>query len=279
MQQLTCPSEQLLAEPKLPFPPHGGKGSCRLLIYISPAWRPAMAPLLAMERLDELTQAVAALDLRPRTHVWTSLTWCVLDAVWSIGARYESVVVPTVRRVASTFGDEYPLVATDAVPDVDPVPLETFLERYGTEDALIAVTNRNRTSSRNGITKAAAAIQYATILAKSGVNTRADAVRLLSRGPGLDVNVQLRSVRGEGSGARRAYLWMLAGSDDTVKPDRMLMRFLARHGTNATLWNASEVIRAVAVRLSTPERPVTAWMVDHAIWTHESTLARSGDPS
>jgi hypothetical protein len=59
---------------------------------------------------------------------------------------------------------------------------------------------------------------------------------------------------------------MLAGSDDVVKPDRMVLRFLARHGCPATPSEARGVLALLADDLSEPSRPVTPWMVDHAIW-------------
>jgi hypothetical protein len=229
-----------------------------------------------VSRVDELTEAVAALNVRPRTWVWTSLTWCVLDAVWSINSDYRSVVVPAVRRVASTFGDDEPLVHADAAHVADPVPLTEFLGKYGDEETLVAVTTRHRTSPRGGITKAAAAISYARILSAADVNTREDASQLLgSVGRLADVDRSLGEVAGEGGGVRRAYLWMLVGSDDRIKPDRMVVRFLARYGVTGTPATALAVMGEVAARLSTTDRPVTPWMVDHAIWEHER---RRGKP-
>ncbi|MGH3921395.1 MAG: hypothetical protein ACRDTT_00695 [Pseudonocardiaceae bacterium] len=39
----------------------------------------------------------------------------------------------------------------------------------------------------------------------------------------------LRTVPGHGSGARLSYLWMLAGDDQHIKPDRMVLRWLSNH--------------------------------------------------
>jgi hypothetical protein len=65
-------------------------------------------------------------------------------------------------------------------------------------------------------------------------------------------------------------LWMLCGSDDVIKPDRMVLRWLARQGEHADAVRAREVLCEVARQL-TPRlgRPVTPWMVDHAIWKAE----------
>ena len=47
---------------------------------------------------DRLVDAVVALDPPPRERRWVSLSLCIVDAVWSIGANYDNVVVPFVRQ-------------------------------------------------------------------------------------------------------------------------------------------------------------------------------------
>ena len=44
--------------------------------------------------LNKLAEAVVALQPKPRKLRWVSLSLCVVDAVWSIGANYDTVVVP-----------------------------------------------------------------------------------------------------------------------------------------------------------------------------------------
>ena len=39
--------------------------------------------------VEIIAAAVSTLEPEPRTWRWTSLSYCVLDAVWSIGARYD----------------------------------------------------------------------------------------------------------------------------------------------------------------------------------------------
>ena len=214
---------------------------------------------------DDLRRAVAALALEPRQRVWTSLTYCVLDAVWSIGARYDSVVVPLVGRVAAARGDSEPSVVPERLGKSDPFPLDELLATYPDPDALVAITNRQRTSTRGGILKADAALRYAGVLRDHGVTQRADVSALAGDVERSD-QVDRALARVPGDGVRRGYLWMLAGSDDIVKPDRMVLRFLARHGCPATPSEARVVLAKLADDLSEPCRPVTPWMVDHAIW-------------
>src|SRR5215216_1513422 len=113
--------------------------------------------------MSEIGDAVAALDLLPRGKRWNSLSYCVLDAVWSLNTRYYSVVVPLVERVAAEFGDTRP---TAHVPKADPVPLAKLLTKYGDAKALKEDTNAQVTSPTNGILRSEAALRYARILVK-----------------------------------------------------------------------------------------------------------------
>jgi hypothetical protein len=69
---------------------------------------------------------------------------------------------------------------------------------------------------------------------------------------------------------RRGYLWMLVGDDEAIKPDRMVLRWLTRQGQQVDAAKARAVIKEVAQELTLRlKRPVTPWMVDHAIWQAE----------
>ncbi len=103
------------------------------------------------EALDKLLALAAVLPLQPRRQRWRSLTYCIVDAVWSIGAHYDNVVVPLVRAVAHQHdpgGD--PLTSAVGSLPPDPAPLPAFRGRFGDPDDLVAVTNRQRTATRNG---------------------------------------------------------------------------------------------------------------------------------
>lgn len=228
-----------------------------------------MAQTPADVELDHLTAAVTALDPQPRERRWTSLTFCIVDAVWSIQASYSAVVVPLVGRVATSFGVEEPSVFASEPVDADPVPLSVFLEEFDLP-ALTACTNRQVTSTRGGILKADAVLQYARVFADHGVETLAQAQDLFDDTTAFaTVDAALRRIRGEGGhGIRRGYLWMLVGDTDRVKPDRMVLRWFRHHGAALTPDGAAATIAELVVRLNnrTGERHVNAWEVDHAIW-------------
>ncbi|UNN05284.1 hypothetical protein [Rhodococcus opacus] len=142
---------------------------------------------------------------------------------------------------------------------------------------MVQVANKQRTSTRGGILKADAVLRYARILNDHGVRTLQDGRDLLTDSVHLGtVETALRQVPGEGTaGVRRGYLWMLVGDEDTIKPDRMVLRWLAAHGVDGTTpEQARTLLSAVSERISSElGRRVTAWEVDHAIWL----AARSRD--
>ncbi|WP_430335837.1 hypothetical protein [Rhodococcus sp. ACT016] len=229
--------------------------------------------MLSDDDLTRLVDAAEALDPQPRERRWVSLSFCILDAVYSISARYDSVVVPVVHRVAEDCGVDAPSVQNSTNDEPDPLPLDMFLDRYPATDKLVASTrNRQRTPARGGILKADAVLQHARVLVDHNIRTLQDARRLLTDPHRLEaVEADLRKIPGEGTaGVRRGYLWMLVGNEDEVKPDRMVLRWLARHGVVVSPEEARQVLATVAERLSVRMgRRITAWELDHAIWLDE----------
>ncbi len=218
--------------------------------------------------LAKLTDAVVALDPQPRDERWTSLSFCTVDAVWSIGARYNKVVVPLVRKkFAAKFGVTEPTVSANQPVPKDPLPLSRLDDL--TVDSLTALTNRQRTSTRGGILKADAVLQHVAVFSDHRVETMQDALALFSDIERFDqVDKALRSIPGEGSfGIRRNYLWMTIGQDDLIKPDRMVLRWLGRHDVKTDPAGARDIIAALVPAVSQKlERPVTAWEIDHVLW-------------
>lgn len=129
----------------------------------------------------------------------------------------------------------------------------------------LELANRQRTSTRSEVPKAQAARDYAEILINADVKTVDDvavddATRLTK------IGAELARVPGHGKrGVRLGYLWMLAGHDHTVKPDRMVLRWIRRVlDRNVSVDETRELIAKAAVRLQ-----LTPWAIDHAIWNDE----------
>jgi hypothetical protein len=223
--------------------------------------------------------ARAATDLtitrRADKNRWLHLSLCVLDAVFSINARYGGVV-RVCERYAESAGldvvvlphrEAHRVIGTNAeqrlgtfVADVRSAGVDAF--------AAAVLGNRARTSTRKGILKADAALQYAEALLAHGVHELADVGALLAEPDRLEAAERdLRKVRGNGlSDVRLGYLWMVAGDDEHIKPDRMVLRWLARHlGRAVDPAEARDLIAAAARRVDR-----TPWELDHAVWRAES---------
>jgi hypothetical protein len=219
------------------------------------------------EKLDELVDAVVALDPQPRKQRWVSLSLCVIDAVWSIGAHYDNVVVPLVRKLATEYGVKQPTAPISQPIGADPLPLTRLVDL--SVDELIRSTNWQNTSTRGGIRKADAVLRHIDVFRTHGVSGLVDAIALFGDEERFAaVNKDLRAIPGEGAHAvRRDYLWMLIGQDDLIKPDRMVLRWFKKYGVVVDPVGARDLIAvlvpAVSARL---KRNVTAWEIDHAVW-------------
>lgn len=218
--------------------------------------------------LDRLADAVVALNPQPRERRWVSLALSIADAVWSIAANYDNVVVPLVRnKIAAEFGVSQPTVPACEPLGADPLPLARLVEL--SVDDLTHLTNKQRTSTRGGILKSDAVLRHCRVFLDHDINTLGDIPGLFAdTGRFGAVDKALRRIPGEGGhGIRRNYLWMLVGQDDLIKPDRMVLRWFRRRGAALDPAGAREVIAAlvplVSVRL---DRKVTAWEIDHAMW-------------
>ncbi|KMO84161.1 hypothetical protein BST22_13660 [Mycolicibacterium chubuense] len=218
-------------------------------------------------KFDALVKAIVTLDPQPRERRWVSLSLCIADAVWSIGAHYDNVVVPLVRRLATKFGVEQPTIPMSEPLGPDPLPLAELADLSVEE--LISPTNRQNTSTRGGIRKADAVLRHIHAFRSHGVGDLGDAIALFGDDERFAaVNADLRKIPGEGAHAvRRDYLWMLIGQDDLIKPDRMVLRWFRLHEVTVDPVGARDLIAALVPAVSAGlECPVTAWEIDHALW-------------
>lgn len=236
-----------------------------------------------MRTLDSVVDAAAALEIQPRAARWAHLSLCVLDAVFSVGARYAST-----RRTCGRYAGARNLVAlvdagaADSVIGTDAEqPLSTFVADAATTDvkqfAREVLGNRQRTSSRSGVMKAEAAVRYARVLVDAGIERYADVPGPFADAERLDkVEGELRTVPGNGaSDVRLGYLWMLLGDDHVIKPDRMVLRWLRRvTGTPVTAEQARTLLAAAAEALG-----CTPWALDHAIWNAERAAGLESPPT
>jgi hypothetical protein len=194
---------------------------------------------------------------------YESVGLAIIDAVWSIGVRYQSVsaVIARYRAERRAGGHD---------PERDrPQDVRQFIEGCGGPEAFAErMHNRQRTSSRNGILKAEAVLHEARMLEGEGVAVPADLVG--ADAERLDhLRGRWSEVTGQASGISWRAFSMLVGMQE-VKPDRMIRRFVAsalgRAGEHAVgVEEARQLVLSTAAQLGVPARDL-----DYAIWAYQS---------
>ena len=151
-----------------------------------------------------------------RDYGYAHLPLCVIDAVFSIGVRYASVE-KTIFRFCEFAG----VHANDLLSISDFILIH---ESNGSDGMARAVyQNRQRTSTRNGILKAEAVYRFAKVLAQFGAETLPDVPRVKGF---PDFEAEIKTIPGQRSGISLQYFYMLTGDENTIKPDRMVARFI-----------------------------------------------------
>jgi hypothetical protein len=210
-------------------------------------------------------------------YFYQSLPLCVIDAVFSIGVRYEST-----RAVVIRYCDYYGLPRirphADALPEPgeqEPVPafvrkMEEAGDDFFTNEVF---RNRQRTSSRNGIRKTEAVRRFASVLQKHGIHCLQDVPRAIAD---PEVEREIRLIPGQRSGISFRYFCMLAGSNDFIKPDRMIQRFLAAAlGEAPDLGECQRLPQEAARELKGRYPHLTPRLLDYRIWSHTRSLPRT----
>lgn len=155
---------------------------------------------------------------------YLSLPLCVLDAVFSINAKYDSTRQVVVRYCKYTGQDRIRPSAI-LVPQAQQESISTFCSRpeQTKPEAMAAdvYRNRQRTSTRGGLLKAEAALRFAQVLQTFGVEYLQDVPKVSNDAA---FQAAICAIPGQRSGVSLQYFWMLAGSDAFIKPDRMVTR-------------------------------------------------------
>lgn len=160
------------------------------------------------ERLNEM-----------KDYGYTSLVFCVIDSVYSIGAKYAStkaVVERFANHLGITLKSEY--------------LISEFVKTYGSLDfdylANEIFKNRQRTSTSNGILKAEAIVHFINVLHNHNIETTDD---LLNYKDKYRLMYDIKKIKGQGKGLTFDYVMMLAGDVDTFKLDRHIINFFTEY--------------------------------------------------
>jgi hypothetical protein len=203
-------------------------------------------------------------------YFYASLPLCVIDSVFSIGVRYESVR-NVLDRYCRRFGLPRQSPTRSAPPREQQESVTDFLARVSKMDADTLVTdvfgNRQRTSTRNGILKAEAVVQFAGALAHNGIEHLQDVLEARDL---TAVERDVRRIPGQSSGISWRYFLMLAGREDLVKPDRVILGFLGRAvGRTVSMGEAQTLLAAAACELEREFHGLKPRTLDNRIWKRE----------
>ena len=204
-------------------------------------------------------------NILPQEYFYSCLPLCLLDAIYSIGVRYQSTQNVVKRYCEMTHIEEYR--ENDSREEINHTLdnlLEIIEEQGGPKSfAENIVKNKQRTSSKNGILKSEAVKECASCLKSSGITTIAEFQEKLS--PEIEEN--FREVPGQSSGISLRYLKMLCGKTDEVKPDRHVIRFLSSFlGYLPTEHEAVTTLESVIDKLNQNYPNLTMREVDYLIW-------------
>lgn len=197
---------------------------------------------------------------------YSHLPLCVIDSVFSIGVKYE-IVQNTIDRFCThnkidKFSKSAELSTSFFLNLMEQESIKELTENI--------YKNRQRTSTRSGILKSEAVIKFLKILQKYEVNKLCDLYKIISS---KEFEIDIKKIPGQKSGISLTYFFMLAGSDDLIKPDRMIVRFLESiSGENVSLSDCQIILTEVAKKLQKDGFDITAKKLDNLIWNYQRNL-------
>ena len=178
------------------------------------------------------------------------------------------------KNTVDRFCDYFQVSQTSAidVPDISEQPSISKLlqinSEYGIEGmARNVYKNHQRTSTKNGILKAEAVVRFSEILSQSETNYLQDIEKILG-----DPNFESAKTKipGQRSGLSLRYFYMLAGAENYVKPDRMVMRFIqSAIGRYPSVEEVHKIIVGACALLSKRYPTLNPRGLDHQIWLYQ----------
>ena len=162
----------------------------------------------------------------PDMGYYSSVALCAFDAVFSIQSRYNSVVSPLIDRLCQMINIPRHFENKFVLPSVEEqIKVTEFQHRLNCSDPVILakrLKNKQRTSSRNGILKTDAFLQYLEVFNNHEIETFQDVFSSEEKKANLEHS--LRKITGQNVAVD--YFFMLAGNEDDVKVDTWIKRFV-----------------------------------------------------
>jgi len=200
---------------------------------------------------------------------YPNLPLCIIDTVFSIGVAYIAT-----RNTVNRFCEFQGVESTS-----ESFSVSSFLsiyDKYSSHRMASEVfRNLQRTSTRNGILKAEAVRLFSEVVRTQKVEYLTDAISLVNN---AEFEGAILSIPGQRSGISLRYFYMLVGSDDFVKPDRMIQRFLqASTGEkNISPDLACKIVQESCRILQNSHPNITPRVLDSIIWKFQRSQKREG---
>ncbi|MBU1977476.1 MAG: hypothetical protein KKA62_05995 [Nanoarchaeota archaeon] len=197
---------------------------------------------------------------------------CVINAIFSINTKYEAVENAIDRfcrhfklEIAHTIDGQIPSINKQkSVSDIYKLIKDIDVNILATD----IFQNRQRTSTSNGILKSDASIRFIKILKDFGVEYYQDIHKLFNNDTFEDC---IKRIPGQSSGISLKYFFMLTGSKDQIKPDRMVLSFIKDAiGLTLTPVEALDLVRHTVEDLKKKGyEKINARHLDNLIWNYQ----------
>jgi hypothetical protein len=197
---------------------------------------------------------------------YSHLPLCVIDSIFSIGVKYEGV-----QNVVNRFCQHYKIDKFSTTEELSTSYFLNLMEQQTAQELANNIyKNRQRTSTVNGILKSEAVILFLKVLKKFEVEKLNDIDKIITN---ECFESEIKNITGQKSGISLKYFLMLAGSDELIKPDRMILRFLEKiSGENLSLNDCQMILTAVTAELKKDGFDITAKKLDNIIWNYQRNL-------
>ncbi len=202
----------------------------------------------------------------PDVYYYKHLPLCVIDSIFSIGVKYEAVQ-NTLNRFCEhykidKFSNSEEFTTSDFLKLMKGQPIKELTENI--------YQNRQRTSPRGGILKSEAVVLFLEILQKFEIEKLSDIDKIFNS---EQFEIEIKKIPGQNSGISLVYFFMLAGSDELIKPDRMIVRFLENiSGEKVSLNDCQIILVEVSKELKKDGFNITPKILDNLIWNYQREI-------
>ena len=202
---------------------------------------------------------------------YNSITSCVIDAVFSIGISYQQT-----QKVVERYNEYFKLKEFRNGDDFPPINNQDSLDNLINKTKKITpeimankiYKNRCRTDThKSSILKSEAVLLFSMALKSFGINYLQNVKKYIGN---EELEKKIKKIRGQSSGISLDYFFMLAGDNDYIKADRMMLRFFKDAINEIPNKYSIQKIMIDATNILKNKYPqLTPKMLDHQLWLYQ----------